>query len=315
MGTLINPNMRVGVLQGGISCEREISLLSGRQVYEALCRKKIESVLIDIDTAEPRRVIRLIQGQEIDLAFIALHGEFGEDGSLQKILEDIGIPYTGSDPHSSSLAMDKIASKRIFTRLGIPSPHGTIVEKDRSVYDGDDFPVVIKPCSGGSSLGISIVGDRRQLDAALSQAFDYGARVLVEAYIEGREFTVGILGCQPLGVVEIVPRRGWYDFTAKYSDDMVDFVAPARIEPEVSFRLKEYALLSHRALGCRHFSRVDIRIDGRGYPYVLEVNSIPGLTSHSLLPLSARCCGMDFDELIMRMVALSIPDKTEKVTS
>lgn len=313
MGAMNNQNLRVGVLAGGISSEREISLLSAQQVYESLCRKNIEAVLIDIDTSAKDRVAALVTAGRIDLAFIALHGEFGEDGSIQKIMEELNIPYTGSGPESSFLAMDKIASKRIFAEQDIRSPEFTVVEKDRPVCDRSDFPLVVKPYFGGSSLGISIAGDRSQLDQALTQAFVYGDIVLVEKYIPGREFTVGILEHQPLGVVEIVPRQGWYDFTAKYSDGMVDFIAPAQVDAGLYRRLQEYALASHRALGCRHFSRVDILTDIDQNAYVLEVNSIPGLTSHSLLPLSARCCGIGFDELIMRMVALSVPDKKEKV--
>lgn len=296
----------VGILEGGISEEREISFLSGEQVFQSLKRAKINSVRLDIYTEDEREIKRIIQESKIDVAFIALHGRFGEDGQIQKILEELNIPYTGSDPYASFLAMDKIASKRIFLERNIPTPPFYIVEETEKIKINFKFPVVVKPYFSGSSIGVSIVRRKEELEKALEEAFRWGEKVIIEKYIEGRELTVGILEEKALGVVEIKYRDDFFNFHTKYSEGKAQIFAPAQLKENIYKEVQEVALSAHKALGCRDFSRVDIRLDKNGNPFVLEVNSIPGLTSHSLLPLSAKCCGISFDELVKKMITLAL---------
>lgn len=314
----INLNgIRVGVLGGGVSSEREISLISARQAFELLQCNKVESVFIDIYTSDKKKVKELLVSQNIDLAFIALHGEFGEDGKIQAILEELRIPYTGSRCLASYLAMDKIASKTIFLNVGIPTADFLIYwhrpgagfidfEALSALRKKIKYPTVAKPYFSGSSLGVSIVREERELPEALRKALSLQNKVILEDYIEGRELTVGILDDRPLSVVEIIPKEGYYDFTAKYRDNLTQFIAPAKLENGIYRRIQEAALEAHRALGCRYFSRVDIRLRNNNEIFVLEVNSIPGLTPHSLLPLSAGSAGISFDKLILTMVQLAL---------
>ncbi len=298
--------LTVGVLQGGVSSERDISLLSGQQVLEALRRCAVKAVPIDIFTRDRKTLGALLSESGIDCAFIALHGEFGEDGTIQDILEDLEIPYTGSGPEASYRAMDKIVSKEIFLREKISTPSFYPLRRGQSFSPPSLYPVVVKPYLSGSSVGVRIVHQESELSSALEEAFAQGDKVLIEEYIPGRECTVGILEDRPLGVVEIIPKNPYYDFSAKYTDGMVEFVAPAPFSREIYRAVQDTGLQAHRVLGCRDFSRVDIRLSPQGTPFVLEVNSIPGLTSHSLLPLSARCQGIDFDRLIERMIRLAL---------
>ncbi|MDD5194343.1 MAG: D-alanine--D-alanine ligase [Candidatus Omnitrophica bacterium] len=297
--------IKVGVLGGGVSNEREISLQSAHQASSVLRKRGFKTAFIDIITTDRDKVEKTIAYHKIDLAFIALHGEFGEDGKIQEILGQMNIPYTGSEPQSSYFAMDKIASKGIFIKQNIPTAPFIACYKEGAQPFVKKYPVVVKPYYAGSSIGISIVRKKSQLNEALREAFSLQDKVLIESYIEGRELTVGILEDKPLGVVEIVPKKGYFDFKTKYSDGMAEFIAPAALSQQTCALVQEAAIRAHTALGCRHFSRVDIRLHTEGTPYVLEVNSIPGLTTHSLLPLSARCCGISFDELILKMVTLA----------
>jgi D-alanine-D-alanine ligase len=284
-------DIKIGVLGGGVSSEREISLISAQEAYKVFQRKKINSTFIDIFTKDESKVKAMINESRINLAFIALHGEFGEDGKIQKILDDLGIPYTGSGSLASYLAMDKIVSKEIFINKGIPTA-------DFKVYDANvhnkkrlrehllkklNYPLVVKPYFAGSSVGVSIVKEEADLEKALDNALLLQPKVVLEDYIKGREFTVGILKDKALAVVEIVTKTEYFDFTTKYSDGLVEFIAPAKLENEIYNKIQSVALAAHKALGCRHFSRVDIRLGENNVPYVLEVNSIPGLTTHSLL--------------------------------
>ncbi|MBP7088825.1 MAG: D-alanine--D-alanine ligase [Candidatus Omnitrophica bacterium] len=306
--------IKIGVLGGGVSQEREISLLSAEGVYQALKRKGYDTVFIDISTSNPLKVKSLISSQNIGLAFIALHGEFGEDGKIQQILEELDIIYTGSGPKASLCAMDKSLSKDVFVKNGIPTPDFINCSNKKEVPVITKYPLVVKPSFLGSSLGVTIVKDKRGLKPALNKAFSYYPKVIIEDYIEGRELTVGILEDKAMGVVEIIPKRGYYDFNTKYGDNKAEFVVPAKLSSKVYDEVKRAGLAAHLALGCRHFSRVDIRLDKNNKPYILEVNSIPGLTSHSLLPLSAKVCGLDYDGLIVKMVQLAVYEKkTQKI--
>ncbi|MDD4182916.1 MAG: D-alanine--D-alanine ligase [Candidatus Omnitrophica bacterium] len=308
-------DIKVGVLGGGVSSEREISLLSANEAYKALRKNNIETVFIDITVSEKEKVKEMILSSNIDLAFIALHGEFGEDGKIQEILEELDMPYTGSDAKASYLAMDKIASKEIFIKNGIATAGFAVYEAGQSIEDlalNLKYPAVVKPFFAGSSVGVFIVRNKIELGFALKEAVTLQPRVIIEDYIEGREFTLGIFEDKPLAVVEIVLKSGYFDFTTKYSDGLADFIAPAKLDKTVYRKIQDTALAAHYALGCKHFSRVDIRLGCDSVPFVLEVNSIPGLTTHSLLPLSAKCCGIDFDELIINMAQLALNEKNFK---
>ena len=301
--------VRVGVLAGGVSEEREISLESGRCSFYALQDSGVETVFIDINTSVPDKVKELIRSEKINVAFIALHGHFGEDGKIQEILEDLSILYTGSRPLSSYRAMDKISSKQIFLRHAIPTAQFTVWHDKDNLPEYVTYPVVVKPFFSGSSLGVSIVREKKDLKKAIQQALNLQDKVVLEDYIEGRELTVGILDENALGVVEIVPKSGYYDFHTKYTDGMAQFVCPADLADDIYKKVQQTGLAAHKALECRHFSRVDMRLSDTNDIYVLEVNSIPGLTSHSLLPLSAQCCGIDFNSLILTMVELALHGK------
>jgi D-alanine-D-alanine ligase len=241
----------------------------------------------------------------VDVAFIALHGQFGEDGTVQKALEEIGIPYTGSDPEASRLALDKIASKEIFMRSGIRVPRYAVFEEGR--FRAEDvrklgLPVVVKPHLEGSSIGLSVVREPKDLAGAVGKAFEYSSKVLIEEYINGRELTVGILNDEALPVIEIVTKDRVYDYKAKYADPETRYLVPAPIDADASVRAQEAGRLAHKALGCRCFSRIDMMMDLSGAIFVLEANTIPGMTERSLLPKAARAAGLSFSGLCVKLV-------------
>ncbi len=289
--------IKVGVLTGGVSEEKDISLRSGKQVFGALKENNISAELIEIKTSDKEKIKDSLKKLSIDVAFIALHGSFGEDGRLQQILEEIPIPYTGSGPEASFLAMDKIAAKKRFIKMGIATaPYRLFSDKDCN-FRNIEYPVVVKPYFSGSSFGISILNRKEKIKDAVKEAFKYSRLVILEYYISGRELTVGILEEKPLAVVEIIPKGKYFDFENKYRKGSSKFIVPAELGEGVYKRVQQTALAAHQALGCRDFSRVDLKLKGQ-VPYVLEVNSIPGLTSQSLLPLSASSCGINFNRLV-----------------
>jgi D-alanine-D-alanine ligase len=302
--------MRVGVLAGGPSSEREISLRSGRTVHNALVQGGIDAIFLDVYDD----IRDIISKNKIDVVFIALHGRFGEDGTVQKILEENDIPYTGSDPSSSRIALDKIATKRVFEAKGIPTPRYIVLEKD--AYDIESarkfgFPVVAKPQFEGSSFGLSVVKKESELQEALDKAFLYGPKILVEEYIDGRELTVGVLDDKPLPVIEIVPKNHVYDYRAKYDDPDTQYLIPAPIDPGSFERAKELGIAAHRSIGCRSFSRVDLMMKKSGDLFVLEVNTIPGMTERSLLPKAAAAIGLNFNRLCIKLIENALSVKKE----
>lgn len=298
---------KIGVLMGGTSSERDISLKSGKAVYDTLRSAKLNVVAIDLTTEDKLEVSSLMKKSGISLAFIALHGKFGEDGSIQSILDELNILYTGSGASASRLAMDKVASRKIFKTKNIPVPDCEIFQKSKN--SGIDFTkskfngsvVVVKPAKHGSSIGISFVEKKADLPNAINEAFRYDEKIIVEEYLSGREITVGILEEKTLPVVEIIPKKRFFDFQAKYEKDMTTYQVPAKISPSIYKKSQEIALKAHKALGCRGFSRVDMILKDNT-PYVLEVNSIPGLTSTSLLPKAALAVDIDFTELCLRII-------------
>jgi len=307
---------RIAVLMGGTSGERAVSLRSGRNVLRALRSHGLDAV--EIDPADPDFVRSLIDGK-IDLAFIALHGRGGEDGSIQGLLESLNIPYTGSGVLASALAMNKVASKRIFLSVGIPTPQFMVIdpgvdlnEQCRLAIKRIGLPIVVKPTSEGSSLGVSIVKEEAFLLETVRKTLIQFGDIFLERFIPGREVTVGILGtgegAYPLPVLELVPRREFYDYEAKYTPGMTRFILPAPFPREIYDRIQEVALMAHRALGCKGVSRVDIRVDPEGTPFVTDVNTVPGLTDLSDLPAQAKCAGIPYDELILRILESALAE-------
>jgi D-alanine-D-alanine ligase len=358
--------IRVGVLMGGASSEREISLASGAMIAQHLPREKYDVVMLDTLalmagnaklTPELRgRAQRLLQrsgqpealarrdqelpasfqeqirnaaaaaapateaiavaggGTKIDVAFLA---PYGEDGTLQGMLDLIGIPYVGSGTLASALAMDKAMAKKVFLAEGIPVPAGTVVHRGDFHRDRDReteravaaaLPAVVKPARQGSSIGMTMVKDAAGMRPALEEAFEYDSIVLVEERLTGTELTVGVIGnrdLQALPVVEIVSKREFFDYRAKYDPGLSEEIVPARIPPDVARATQDVALRAHRALGCRNLSRVDVMQTARG-PVVLEVNTMPGMTVNSLLPKAAQAAGIPFAELLDRLVQLAL---------
>lgn len=294
---------KIGVILGGLSSEREISIRSGKAISNAL--KERGHTVVEIGENGPIEEGILTSG--IDIAFIALHGRYGEDGTIQKFLEDSGIPYTGSGPVASRNALDKNVAKSLFLKNNIPTPEYVLIESPSPLPSplwGEG--VVVKPVDEGSSIGLSIVREKSQLEAALREASRYNNRIILERYISGEEITVGILGEAPLAVVHIVPKKGYYNYEAKYTSGMTDYIVPAKFPPDIYRKIQYLGLSAHSALGCRDFSRVDLRLDPDGNPWVLEVNTIPGFTETSLLPKSAKAVGIGFGELCEQILEMAL---------
>ena len=291
---------RIGVLAGGPSSEREISLKSGKAVFKALHGAGLDAVFMDVNE---EGFVRAIDRSGIDVAFITLHGRFGEDGTAQKILEKRNIRYTGSGPVSSALALDKLASKKRFEKEGLKIPGFCAVKAGEDISRLDiRFPCVVKPRCEGSSIGLSVVHSEDLILKAVKEAAEFGENVLIEDFVIGREITVGVLDDRALPVVEIIPADGVYDFEAKYRSTATRYMTPADLEGEQYARVQEAGLKAHRALGCESFSRVDLMLSEEGEIFVLEVNTIPGLTERSLLPMAAKAAGLDFLQLCVKML-------------
>lgn len=287
-------SLRIGVLLGGDSAERKISLKSGRAVRKALEEMGYETRAID-----PSRRADLLSTDVIDVAFVALHGRGGEDGVLQAILDQKKIPYTGSGPRGCRLSFDKVKAKAILRKKGIPTA-------DYAVIDGRNWmarlkrlgePIFIKPVDDGSSIGVFAVDDLQKSANMIKTALRKYGRLLAERKISGREFTVAVLDGKALPVIELRPERSFYDYKAKYTKGLCNYLVPAPIDPKLAKRMQAIALDVHRALELEDVSRVDIMTDERGDPYVLEANAIPGLTEMSLLPKAARQSGISFGRL------------------
>lgn len=288
---------KVAVLMGGISAEREISLKSGAAVAQGLRGGGYRVMELDISAKD------FTLPPDADAVFIALHGEFGEDGEIQQILMERGVPYTGSGPESSRTAFDKILTRQRLEENGIPIPPGEVL-REASVRI-QPVPLVVKPPRQGSSVGCHLVFEENNFPAAFADAFQYDSEVLVEEYIPGRELTVGIVGEEVLPVVEICASNGWYDFDAKYVKGDTAYVVPAELEPELETESRALAWRTFQALEADGFGRVDFRLSPEGKLYVLELNSIPGFTATSLLPKAAQAAGTGFSELCCRIMELA----------
>ncbi len=298
---------KIAVISGGISSERHISLKSGKAVYETLVKGGLDARLIDVHNENYRTFTDSI---DFDIAFIALHGKFGEDGQLQAHLGKKGIRYTGSGPRASMIAMDKLESKKSFIASGLRVPEYTVIN-GMNILEHSLFavPCVIKPRFEGSSVGLSVVKRSEDLSGAFEEALKCGQDIIVESYIPGKEVTVGVLGKEALPVVEIKASKGVYDYESKYKAVDTEYIVPAQLDVNVYRNCQTAALTAHKSLGCKGFSRTDIRISGNGVPYLLEVNTIPGLTERSLLPMAAKCSGLDFFQLCVKMIETSVSIK------
>jgi D-alanine-D-alanine ligase len=294
---------KIAVLMGGPGSEREVSLATARGVSKALRLLGCEVVEIDIRDEH----FDLPDG--VDFAFITIHGTFGEDGQIQGILELRGIPYTGDGADESALAFDKIRSKRKFRELGVTTPEWEVIQAGQRPTLS--LPLVIKPPRQGSTVGVVIVKTERELESAQAEAAKYDRELLVEKFIPGRELTIGILGEQVLPVLEIIPKGGFYDFNTKYpflnpqAGASAEHVCPAKIDPEKTREIQVMAMRGFRSLGLEVYGRVDVVFPETGEPFVLEVNTIPGMTEASLLPEAAAAAGINYVDLCARIIALS----------
>jgi len=306
--------VRVGVLMGGQSSEREVSLRTGSAVHRALRRRGYDAVAIDVGPG----LTRDLQKHRIGVAFLALHGPGGEDGAVQGFLETLRIPYTGSGIQSSSVGMHKVTTKTILAAHDIPVPPGLVVKRGQIPSDGQAlrqarlrWPVVVKPASEGSTIGVTIVKRRAQWKNALALAHRYDRDAVIEAYIPGHEITVSLLGQGGraplvLPAVEIVAPGGFYDYAAKYEKGKTRYLCPAPLPAAVTKAIRALALRAYEVLDCAGAIRVDFRITPRGRPYVLEVNTAPGMTETSLLPMAAAQAGIGYDELTERILESAV---------
>lgn len=304
---------RIGVIAGGTSAEREVSLRSGAAIYKALLERGYDAVFIDASASLSEDVKR----EKVEIAFMALHGGAGENGAIQGLFEVLGIPYTGSGILASALAMDKEASKKMFLSDGIPLPDFSVIHRGGAFQGskidtlrvaaavGFPLPWVVKPSTEGSSIGVAIVKNGNELEAALREAFSYGPRVIIEEYIRGKEIQIGILGDKVLGGVEVMPSTEFYSYEAKYTAGLTQYILPPEIGAPAYDTLKELALKAHDSLGCKGASRVDFILNASDNPFILEVNTIPGMTETSLLPKIAGLSGMTFLDLIEEILRLT----------
>lgn len=305
-------NKKVGVLMGGPSAEREVSLNTGRAILAALQEKGYDAIGIDLD---PPRFIEQVKEAKIDIVFNAIHGKFGEDGALQGALEMMGIPYTGSGVLASAVAMDKAISKRLFQAAGIPTPRSRIyseAERGRplaaEIQAEFGVPVVVKAAAQGSSIGVVIVERQEDVASAVNEAFQYSDHIVVEEFISGKELTVAIIGgekAEALPIIEIVPSSGRYDYHSKYTRGATEYIVPARLADDVTLQIQRIAVAVFELLGCKGVARVDVMLDNQNCSYVLEINTIPGMTATSLVPKAAAAAGVSFADLCERLLLMA----------
>ena len=295
---------KVAVLFGGKSAEREVSLKSGGMVLNALRSRGVDA--LPFDPAE--RGLDALIGERFERAFIVLHGRFGEDGTVQGVLEWLGIPYTGSGVLASALAMDKLRAKLLWHAEGLPTPPYAVLTKDsdlRTVARKLGVPLMVKPASEGSSIGMTKVRSARDLPEAYALAANYDRVVIAEAFVDGVELTVGVLGDMALPLIKLETPREFYDYAAKYSAEDTRYIIPCGLPPDAERIVQDEALRAFRILGCSGWGRVDLMLDRKGKPYFLEANTSPGMTDHSLVPMAARHAGLSFEDLCLRILELA----------
>jgi len=296
---------KVAVLMGGLSAEREVSLKSGKAVYDALLRKGVDAHAIDAG----KDILQVLAAGNFDRVFIALHGRGGEDGTLQGALDMLGLPYTGSGVLGSALSMDKLRAKLTWVGAGLPTPPFAVLKPNAKldkVMEKLGLPLMVKPAHEGSSIGISKVSEAGQMATAWKAAAAYDSCVIVERYIEGAEYTAALLGGQALPLIRLETPHTFYDYEAKYSADSTRYFCPAGLSAAQEQTLQELAQRAFDALGCSGWGRVDFMCDAQGQPWLIECNTVPGMTDHSLVPMAAREAGIGFDELVWHILADSL---------
>ena len=304
MSVSANDFGKVAVLMGGWAAEREVSLVSGQAVLDGLLRRGVNAHGIDVG----RDVISVLSAGGFDRVFNILHGRGGEDGVIQGALEILGLPYTGSGVMGSAIAMDKYRTKLLLQSLGMPTPGFALIEDDADLAAAAElgFPLMVKPALEGSSIGMARADDAAQLRAACAKAAEYDSHVMVERWITGAEYTVAILGRDALPLIKLETSHAFYDYDAKYRADDTRYLIPCGLDQATETELKSLALRTFDAVGARGWGRVDILMDEEQRPWVIEVNTVPGMTSHSLVPMAANAVGIDFDELVWRILAQTL---------
>lgn len=298
----INKNAKIGVLCGGMSNEREVSLRSGKNCFEALKRLGFQNAeMIDVD----RNIAKILLEKNIEVAYIALHGKYGEDGCIQGLLEVLGIPYTGSGVKASSVAMDKDFTKRILQTQNLPIIPSVVVNSFEELKDKElnlNYPLMIKPVSEGSSIGMQKVNTPDELESAVNEAGKYNMGVMLEEFLDGKSVTVGVLDVDgktiATPILEFRTKTEWYDFEAKYTEGMTQFILPAEINEELTEKIQNLSIKSHKAIEAKGMSRVDFVVTKEGKPFILEINTIPGMTDLSDLPAQSKAMGISYDELV-----------------
>ena len=299
---------KVAVLMGGRSAERAVSLKSGGRVLAALKARGVNAHAFD----PGERAMSALVEERFDRAFVILHGRFGEDGTVQGALELLGVPYTGSGVLASALAMDKWHAKLVWQACGIPTPRAELLARDsdwQALAARLGLPLMVKPANEGSSIGMTKVKTARELAEAYALAANYDSVVIAESFVEGVELTAGILGEQPLPLIKLETPREFYDYEAKYQADDTRYLIPCGLPPDAERIVQDEALFAFKALGCSGWGRVDLMLDRSGKPYFLEVNTSPGMTDHSLVPMAARHAGMPFEDLCLRILELARLEK------
>ena len=295
-------NKKIGVLYGGISSEREISILSGKAILKALKKLKLNVCGIDVN----KNIEEKVKKEKIDIAYIALHGPIGEDGTVQGMLEILGVPYTGCGVFASSVSMDKNISKNLFNCINILTPQWIVLKKFESLPDIKHYPVVVKPVYCGSALGVTIVKNFKEFSKAAKKAFEYDNEIIIENFIKGKEITVGVLDGKSLPIIEIVPKGQFYDFKSKYQKGGSKHIIPANINERVYDTAQSYSEQIYKFFRCKAVCRVDMIVDENDKIWVLENNTIPGMTETSLLPDASRFAGYNFESLVLKIIESSI---------
>jgi D-alanine-D-alanine ligase len=300
------PLGKVGVLYGGRSAEREVSLMSGQAVYDALLAQGVRAHLFDVG----QHSLGELAAQQFDRVFVALHGRYGEDGTIQGALELLGIPYTGSGHLASALAMDKIMTKRLWQQAGLPTPDYRVIEQEEDLHalpETIGLPLILKAPNEGSTIGLCKVVEAQALVSAYEAVRQYDLTILAEKFIAGRELTVAVLGAgntaHALPIVEIIAPGGDYDYQSKYFSDETQYVCPAKLSDALMQQISEIAVRAYQVLGCEGWARADLMLDTNLKPWLLEMNTSPGMTGHSLVPMAAKAAGLEFAQLCLQILS------------